>query len=83
MFLEHLRNGVKNIIGADAGIGFWPERSWGDVNDANVKLSPVTDVDLKRNVIIEYNESGGGSKAAKEFFDYLTSELKRRITNKL
>ncbi len=70
---------VKNIIGADAGIGFWPEHSWGSVENANVRLIPVTDVECRRNVIIELNESAGGGKHVREFFDYLTAQLKKRL----
>jgi DNA-binding transcriptional LysR family regulator len=70
---------VKNIIGADAGVGFWPEHSWGDVHDANVKLIPVSDVDLKRNVVIELNESAGGGQCVKEFYEYITGQLKKKL----
>ena len=70
---------VKNIIGADAGVGFWPEHSWGSVENANVKLIPVIDVECKRNIIIELNESAGGGKHVREFFDYLTAQLKKRL----
>lgn len=67
---------VKNIIGADAGIGFWPEKTWGKIDYDNVKLLPVSDVECKRYVIIELNKSASQKEHIREFFNHLVKSIK-------
>ncbi|MBE6555365.1 MAG: LysR family transcriptional regulator [Ruminococcaceae bacterium] len=44
---------VKNLIAAHAGVGFWPEYSFGICADAEVKLLPLSDVESHRYLVLE------------------------------
>ena len=57
-FLPHVgfegdtMHAVRNLIAAHAGIGFWPEISWGRFENPEVELLPVQDVDCRRSVVV-------------------------------
>ncbi len=68
---------VKNIIGANAGVGFWPEYSWGKVS-SDVVLLPVSLPACKRTIEIGLHESPVPSPAAAEFYGYLVKFLQKR-----
>ncbi len=68
---------VKNIIGANAGVGFWPEYSWGKIS-ADVTLLPISDQVCQRALTVNLHTSPLPSAAAMEFYDYLTNFLKKR-----
>lgn len=71
---------VKNIIGASAGVGFWPEYSWGKVS-ADVALLPISDQECKRELTLSLHESPLPSTVAEEFYEYLVKALKKRQRN--
>ena len=66
---------VKNIIGADAGVGFWPEYSWGKINSHDVALVPIKEENCYRNIIIDLHDTPTRSKYAQDFYEYLYSSL--------
>lgn len=68
---------VRNIIGASAGVGFWPAYSWGEVS-ANVKLLHVSDPVCKRDLVIGLHKSVAPSAEAPRFYEYLLQFLKKR-----
>lgn len=68
---------VKNIIGANAGVGFWPEYSWGKVS-ADVALLPILDRDCRRTLTVNLHESPFPSEVTAEFYDYLVKFLQKR-----
>ncbi len=68
---------VKNIIGANAGVGFWPEYSWGKVS-SDVALLPVSDRDCKRALTVSLHETPLPSAIAQDFYEYLLKFLKKR-----
>ncbi len=68
---------VKNIIGANAGVGFWPEYSWGRVSSDVVLLS-VSSPACKRTIEIGLHESPVPSPAAEDFYEYLVKFLQKR-----
>ena len=72
---------VRNIIGASAGVGFWPEFSWGKVS-ADVALLPISSPDCKRELVIGFHESSFPSKYAQDFYEYLIRFLQRRRKKK-
>ena len=45
---------VKNMIGANLGIGFWPEFTWGEVNHSEVKLLEISNPICRRDIIVTY-----------------------------
>jgi len=71
MFESDSPSAVQNIIGTGAGIAFWPEYSWGSLNNENVKLLTVTSPDCRRELIMELYETGRRSKYAEDFYEFL------------
>ena len=69
---------VKNIIGAEAGVGFWPEYSWGKIKSKEIVLKPIAGVECKREIIIEKHQNQSGSKYAQDFYNYLIKYLSRK-----
>ena len=72
---------VRNIIGASAGVGFWPEFSWGTASN-DVVLLPISSPDCKRELIIGFHENTFPSKYAQDFYEYLIRFLQRRRKKK-
>ncbi len=68
---------VRNIIGAHAGVGFWPEYSWGKVS-ADVALLPISEPVCQRELIVGLHESPTPSAVAEEFYRYLVRFLQNR-----
>ena len=68
---------VRNIIGASAGVGFWPEFSWGHVS-SDVVLLPISDPVCQRELVLGLHESPISSAVAEEFYDFLLGFLQRR-----
>ena len=65
---------VQDMIGTGMGIAFWPEYSWGKLNNKNVVLIPIAEPECKRELIIGVREESS-SIYAEEFY----KELVRRI----
>ena len=62
---------VKNMISANLGVGFWPEFTWGAIDNHNVRLLEITDPICSRDIVITINKNKQDSKNAEEFFEYL------------
>ena len=69
---------VRNIIGAGAGVGFWPEYSWGKTSEKEVALLPITQPECQRELIISLHQSGGPSSLAEEFYEYLVHFVQKK-----
>ncbi len=72
---------VRNIIGAHAGVGFWPEYSWGKVS-ADVVLLPILEPTCQRELVIGLHESPTPSAVAEDFYRYLIKFLQNRRKRK-
>lgn len=68
---------VRNIIGAHAGIGFWPAYSWGKTSN-DVLLLPISEPICKRELIIGLHESTLKNAVVQDFYDYLIKFLQRK-----
>lgn len=68
---------VRNIIGAHAGVGFWPEYSWGKVS-AEVVLLPIVQPVCQRQLVLGLHESATPSAVAEDFYNYLIKFLQNR-----
>lgn len=68
---------VKNMIAANLGIGFWPEFTWGEVNNTNVKLLEIENPICQRDILITYKGIKADSSYSKDFFRFLTSYFER------
>ena len=72
LFESDSPSAVQNIISTGTGVAFWPEYSWGNVNNENVKLLRISQPRCQRELIIELHEQTPRSQYAEEFFDFLT-----------
>ncbi len=75
---------VQNIIGAGAGVGFWPEYSWGNMSASDMLLLPIREPICERELIVSLHESTGISEVADDFYEHVISyfEKKRRKIGK-
>lgn len=69
---------VKNMIAANMGIGFWPEFTWGNIENEQVKLLKIEDPVCQRDIIINYNRNKIDSRNVIDFYEFLTEFFKSR-----
>lgn len=62
---------VKNMIGANLGIGFWPEFTWGHINNDNVKLLEISNPKCSRDIIVSCNKQSLDNENVKDFYLFL------------
>ena len=70
---------VKDFIGVEAGVGFWPEFSWGSINIKGVKLLAIKTPECKRDLVIELQNRHKISTCAKNFYEFLVAEFKENV----
>lgn len=68
---------VRNIIGAGAGVGFYPAFSWGKTAQKDVVLLPIRNPVCKRRLIIGLHESGKEGYS-EDFYRFLVRFLQKR-----
>lgn len=68
---------VHNVIEASAGVGFWPEYTWGKAS-AEVALVPISEPNCERELILGLHESASSSQFATDFYEYLVRYLQRK-----
>lgn len=68
---------VRNLIGAGAGIGFYPALSW-DKASPEIKLLKIEEPDCKRELVVGLHERGSLSTAAEDFYHYLVEYMKKK-----
>ena len=66
---------VQNIISTGTGVVFWPEYSWGELNNDNVVLLPVKTPVCSRELIIELYETLPRSEYAEDFYNFLLQQI--------
>ncbi|MCI8559657.1 MAG: LysR family transcriptional regulator [Dorea sp.] len=69
---------VKNMIAANMGIGFWPEFTWGSIENEHVRLLEIEEPVCQRDIIISYNMNKIDSHNVTEFYEFLIEFFKRR-----
>ena len=69
---------VKNLIAAHAGIGFWPEFSWGECGGADVVLLPVSDVDCRRTLLFTHAPDIPEGSEAESFYRFLCDYVEQK-----
>lgn len=64
---------VRNIIGANMGVGFWPQFSWGSINENTVKLIPISSPVCRRDIIVTRSDDDSKSNYEEvcRFYNYL------------
>lgn len=66
---------VQNIISMGAGIAFWPEYSWGKLQNKNLTLLPISNPICQRDLIIELHERSPHSCYAEDFYRFLLKKI--------
>lgn len=69
---------VKNMIAANMGIGFWPEFTWGSIENEHVRLLKIEEPVCQRDIIISYNRNKTDSRNVVDFFEFLTDSFENR-----
>lgn len=67
---------VRNMIGANLGIGFWPEFTWGRIEGDNVKLLEISDPNCKRDIVFTCNPIRLENDNVRDFFEFLKQYVK-------
>ena len=62
---------VKNLIGANMGIGFWPQYSWGQPDTSHIALIPIEKPECRRDIVIQLHKKREMNPQAQEYFQYL------------
>lgn len=75
LFESDSPSAVQNIIAMGAGIAFWPEHSWGKVNNENVTLIPISSPICQRDLIIQLNERHPVSAYSEDFYNFLVQNI--------
>lgn len=75
LFESDSPSAVQNIISTGTGVAFWPEYSWGKINNDNVKLITISSPDCRRELITELYSTHERSKYAEDFYDFLQGEF--------
>ena len=70
---------VKKLIAAHAGVGFWPELSWGECADGGVKRLAITEPDCRRSILLAVNSRKSVSDEAYAFYRYLGDFITARM----
>lgn len=66
---------VQNIIATGTGVAFWPEYSWGELNNENVRLLPISEPICQRELIVELLERLPRPAYAEDFYQFLLGRL--------
>lgn len=62
---------VKNMIGANLGIGFWPEFTWGEVANSSIKLLEIKSPECRREILITYKDIKQDNTYTQDFYNFL------------
>ena len=68
---------VKDAIASGLGVGFWPEFSWGKVNNRKIRLLKITDAEFKRDIVITLRRVKQDNSHIEGFYKFLVGMLKR------
>lgn len=72
---------VKNMIGANLGVGFWPEFSWGKIRNSRVRILEISSPKCSRDILVDYKSIKGDNRYAKHFYEYLKKYLIEKKNN--
>ncbi|MCI7181763.1 MAG: LysR family transcriptional regulator [Schaedlerella sp.] len=71
---------VKNMIAANLGIGFWPEFTWGKLENDKVLLLEIDDPECSRDILITYNKNKTDDSNVRDFFEFLKGFCEKQRT---
>lgn len=70
---------VQNLIGASQGVGFWPQYSWGAIDEKHMALIPISEPVCQRDIIIQLQNDDKESSFTKEYFEFLTGYFRESM----
>lgn len=70
---------VKNMIAANIGIGFWPERTWGSLEGDKVKLLEIEAPECRREIVITCNYNKTDNTNVRSFFEFLSGYAQSQL----
>lgn len=62
---------VRDMIGANLGIGFWPEYTWGRIDRQGVRLLHITAPACKRELVFQMQENKSDNTVVTDFYRFL------------
>lgn len=62
---------VKNMIGANIGVGFWPEFTWGHLSSDRVKLLKINEPACRRDILFDCRTNKTDTSSVRDFFEFL------------
>lgn len=62
---------VRNMIGVNMGVGFWPEFSWGKIESDHVLLLDIEEPLCQRDIIVSLKRNKGKCEHVEDFFHFL------------
>lgn len=66
---------VQSMISMGAGIAFWPEYSWGKLQNQSLQLLPISYPTCERDLVIELHSRLPKSVYAEDFYNFLLSKI--------
>lgn len=66
---------VKNMIMANMGVGFWPQFTWGSVDEEHVRLLEIEGVLCQRDIVLSYNLNKQDNSNVIAFYDFLKTRF--------
>lgn len=77
IFESDSTSAVKNLIGANIGVGFWPHYTWEKPDEGSMALIPISDPVCRRDIIIRLHSDCADHQEAVRYFEYLTDFFDR------
>lgn len=66
---------VRDLIGANMGIAFWPSFSWGTAQRQNIALIPIRAPECKRNLVVSLRDGKQNSAVLTDFYNDIVLNL--------
>ncbi|MGN0478984.1 MAG: LysR family transcriptional regulator [Hominenteromicrobium sp.] len=69
---------VRNMIGANLGVGFWPEFTWGKLGTEHVRLLRIAEPICRRDILVTCKSLKADMTNVENFFAFLKQYLLER-----
>jgi len=66
------------MIGANLGIGFWPEFTWGEVNHSQVRLLEIKNPICQRDILITHKRVKADTTYSESFYSFLKQYFEQK-----
>lgn len=69
---------VKKMIGLSLGVGFWPDFSWGALDESTTRLAHLRETEFARTVVVAKTNRCAPDSAAQRFYEFLVAFIAKR-----